>query len=221
MRYPTFQQIINDEVTRFAAKLPLIEGKAGRKPTTRITEVAKEMVVGVGTLTNWINGVAFPRDDQINKLVRFFRPEGGAAADSLLSEIQRAKDVDRAAIHSLQGGEELRVAFLEYSPFSGSLEGNMQTGSLDKVLRRLFQLSERRFHSRPPRTGVDDAEKLLRTGTTHINVCMFDTPDRCVDLHAFHSPARVSLNAVFLSESEDTAREIEKKRQSLADLLAP
>jgi len=217
MKHPHFQQVITREVMALAAKLAKRKepGRAGRPPRNNLTLVAKELGVGVSTLTHWHNGSSLPRDEQLGNLARRFRQADRSAAEALRAEFVNAKQTDKAADAS-----ELRIAGLAYWPLSGTHgRDGREIGSLDTILLRLFQLMHRKYKFEV-RSGVDDAEKMIIERKNNAHVCMFDTPDRSAHSRTFHSPVRISINAVMLTmETDDSAMDETRKR--LVSLLQP
>src|SRR5438552_1550357 len=76
------------------------------------------------------------------------------------------------------------------------------------ISRELAELAKtlppsKRGNGRRPKNNLRKlAERLVRKRFNQINVCMFDTPDRSADLRTFHSPVRITINAVLLTEDQ-------------------
>src|SRR2546423_1080834 len=115
MNYPKLQKLLERELKEYRRqKFPERARGPGRRPTTKLTAIAKEWEVGVATLTNWLNGTSYPRPKQMDKLLDHLRPQGGSERHALKLELEDAK---RSGSNEL---EPLKIALLRYPPFSGS-----------------------------------------------------------------------------------------------------
>jgi hypothetical protein len=170
--------------------------------------------VGVTTLTAWNNGSSFPRPRQIDKLVDRLRPGDARARRALRYEIEAALAAD-------SGDSGINVEPLDYWPFSGTRRRVVGSGDDEGFLETILKHSLGPHQGREvmfgkPRTGADDAEQRVYRRSNQVNVCMFDTLGRSAELHTFHSPIQMTINAVVLSEGRDGA---ERARTDLEGLL--
>lgn len=185
-KYPKLAKLLQDAID----KLDLTTAKAAEK-----ANYGKKYQ----TFYSWVSGARAPRNDKDFKNLGLLSKDEDRKAE-FIEKLKRAVQLDSGRTGRSARGEvipeKLRVATVDYIPFSGHKEC-----FFDDVFRRFLAFASIGSDDPFPTIRIEDVEARLADGhpqQVDVVLGILATPDRTRFMRFFPSPVRVPLNAAFL-----------------------